>query len=156
MIEKELPYPPTINHYYGRTKHGSLYINQKGKSYRAAVQYNMRKVRPIEGKIKLHVDVFPPDKRRRDMDNLNKCLLDSLQSSGIIKDDYDIDQLSMTRREVVDGGKVVIKLEQIKPSNLFNNNVKSIIIVEEIKCLNERLKKEKQKLHELGKGKTNE
>ena len=118
MIEKELPYPPTINNYYVRSKYGAIFINQKGRSYRAAVQYNMRHEKPIEGKIKLHIDVFPPDKKKRDMDNLNKCLLDSLQNTGVIKDDYDIDQLSMTRRDVIQGGKSQA-LSTIVPSNSY-------------------------------------
>jgi len=70
--------------------------------------------KPIEGKVKVHIDVFPPDKRKRDLDNINKCLLDSIQHAGIIKDDYDIDYLSMRRCEVFEGGKVRIEISEYK------------------------------------------
>ena len=146
MIKKELPYPPSINHYYARQKNGAVYINQKGKSYRVAVKHNLHLTKPVEGKVKLHVDVFPPDNRKRDLDNINKCLLDALQCSGIIKDDYDIDYLSMRRCETIKGGKVIIHLEQIKSDNYVDNNIESITIVEEIKKLEKRLEKLKEKL----------
>jgi len=150
MIEKELPYPPSINHYYARQKNGAVYINQQGKGYRAAVMYNFRHSKPIEGKLKLHIDVFPPDKRKRDLDNINKCLLDSLQSAGLIKDDYDIDHLSMKRCDVVEGGKIIIKLEPIKVDNSIDNSIESHSIVEEIKALDLKREKLKKKLKEMG------
>lgn len=126
MIEKELPYPPSINHYYSRHKNGSMYINQQGKRYRESIIHRFFNTNPIEGKLKLHIDVFPPDKRKRDLDNINKCLLDSLQCAGIIKDDYDIDHLSMKRREVTTGGKVIIKLEEIKAPYIKTKKSKKI------------------------------
>ena len=150
MIKHELPYPPSINNYYARQKNGAVYIKPEGKSYRIAVKWNLHLAKPVEGKIKLHVDVFPPDKKKRDLDNLNKCLLDSLQHAGIIKDDFDIDYLSMRRCEVIPGGKVIVKIEQIKSVFSIENNVESIIIVEEIKELTLKLSKLKKKLKETG------
>ena len=90
-----------------------MHINKRGKSYRTCVRYILKDETPLEGKLKLHIDVFPPDKRKRDLDNINKCLIDSLQYGGVIKDDFDIDSLSMKRCEVIKGGKVIIKLEEI-------------------------------------------
>ena len=150
MIKHELPYPPSINNYYARQKNGAVYIKPEGKSYRIAVKWNLHLAKPIEGKVKLHVDVFPPDRKKRDLDNLNKCLLDSLQFSGIIKDDYDIDYLSMRRCEVTPGGKVIVQIEPINTGNCINNNIESIIIVEEIKELTLKLSKLKKKLKENG------
>lgn len=113
MIVKILPYPPTVNHYYGRR--GTItFIKTKGRKYRDEVYYKLMSTKLLEGKLKLHIDVYPPDKRKRDLDNINKCLLDSLQYAGIIKDDFDIDFLSMQRHEIVKGGKVIIKLSKIR------------------------------------------
>lgn len=111
MILKSLPYPPSINHYYCRQRNGAIYVGQEGKSYRNAVKQNLSSAKPIEGKVKVHIDFFPPDNRKRDADNITKCLLDSLQDSRVIKDDYDIDHLSLWRRPKVDGGKVNIKIQ---------------------------------------------
>lgn len=114
LVKKTLPYPPTVNHYYARQKNGATYIGLEGKAYRSAVSYCFIKTKKLTGKLRVSIDVYPPDKRRRDLDNLNKCLLDSLQCAGIIKDDYDIDELSMKRKEVTKPGKVIITIEEIK------------------------------------------
>jgi len=41
-----LPYPPTINHYYGRSKQGHVFIKPRGKLYRVAVDALLREWRP--------------------------------------------------------------------------------------------------------------
>lgn len=121
LVKKTLPYPPTVNHYYARQKNGATYVGQEGKSYRSAVAYCFIKSTKLKGKLRVNIDVYPPDKRRRDLDNLNKCLLDSLQCAGIIKDDFDIDELSMKRKEVTKPGKVIITIEEIK--KIDNNTI---------------------------------
>lgn len=125
-IIKDLPYPPTINHYYYRQKNGAVYIGIEGKIYRKAVAVNLNLCKPIVGKIKIHIDVYPPDKRRRDLDNINKCLLDSIQCAGIIKDDYDIDELSMKRHPPIKGGKVKITMNNVKVDGFDYDNRKKI------------------------------
>lgn len=125
-IIKDLPYPPTINHYYKRQKNGAVYIGMKGRTYRNAVAVNFHRCDPIEGKVKIHIDVYPPDKRRRDLDNINKCLLDSIQCAGIIKDDYDIDELSMKRHAPIPGGKVSITLSKVKIDGFDYDNRKMV------------------------------
>lgn len=111
LIEKELPYPPSDNRYYGSLPNGRKYLSQEGKSYRQAVRFNMFGVQPLKGKLKMHIDVYPPDRRIRDIANLHKAIQDSLTYSGVIRDDFDIDYISTRRCEVFDGGKVVITIE---------------------------------------------
>lgn len=115
MLIKELPYPLSVNHYYERGRNGTVYVSQKGKAYKYAVGFTLNGYLQIKGKVKLHVDVYPPDKRKRDLDNINKCLLDSLEESGIIEDDYNIEYFSMKRCDVVPGGKVVINIQPYEP-----------------------------------------
>jgi len=56
--------------------------------------------------------LFMPDKRRRDIDNYNKILLDSL--TGIVwEDDSQIDILTIGRDEVIKGGKVIITVREL-------------------------------------------
>ena len=58
-------------------------------------------------RIRMEVIAYPPDKRRRDLDNLGKSLLDSLQHAGLYQDDSQIDYLSFERMpEFL--GKVVV------------------------------------------------
>ena len=58
------------------------------------------------------MDAFPPDRRRRDLDNLQKPTLDALQHAGIYEDDSQIDLLVTQRCEVVPGGRLEIRLDE--------------------------------------------
>jgi len=64
-------------------------------------------------KLKVKIWVYPPDKRRRDLDNICKCVLDSVQKAGIIDDDYNIDCLILERREVVSKGRIILEIREL-------------------------------------------
>jgi len=57
--------------------------------------------------------VNAPDKRRRDLDNLPKALLDGLTHSGIWDDDSQIDDLRIMRGEIVKGGSVTVVIDEV-------------------------------------------
>lgn len=111
MLELELPYPPSINHYWRRMRNRTV-ISKEGKQFRADVValLNAGKTRPIAGPLKVEVELFPPDRRRRDVDNTLKSLLDALQHGGAYEDDGQIDDLRIHRREVVAGGYVRVRV----------------------------------------------
>ena len=52
----------------------------------------------------------PPDRRRRDLDNILKALLDSIVHAGVIEDDSQIDEIQITRGDVVADGAVVVRI----------------------------------------------
>lgn len=52
---------------------------------------------------------YPPDKRRRDLDNIFKGLMDSLQHAHVYVDDCQIDEIFIKRMPELDG-KVIVKL----------------------------------------------
>lgn len=110
-----LPYPPSTNHYWARNRNGSMRVSDAGMNYRAAVGATCRSALAGDGfreaRIKAVVDVHTPDKRRRDLDNVLKGLLDAMQHAGVYADDGQIDELTVRRREMVDGGRVVVRLE---------------------------------------------
>lgn len=58
------------------------------------------------------VEAYPPDRRRRDVDNIFKCLLDSLQWAQVYVDDGQIDKLYVERREVAPPGRVIVSIEE--------------------------------------------
>ena len=91
-IKMTLPYPPTVNHYWtvGR---GRIYISPEGRAYRRQVKAILAGVPRIDGPVDVAIVACPPDRRRRDLDNLLKCLLDSLGSSGVFVDDSLIQRL---------------------------------------------------------------
>jgi len=67
----------------------------------------------LHGRISASIQVFPPDRRRRDLDNILKPVLDLLVHAGIIIDDENIDRILVERGETTSGGEVVVVLEEI-------------------------------------------
>jgi crossover junction endodeoxyribonuclease RusA len=58
--------------------------------------------------------VFPPDNRRRDLDNVLKAILDSLEDAKVFKDDSLIDDLRVRRMDTFKDGKIEIGIEIIE------------------------------------------
>ena len=113
-LELILPYPPTTNHYW-RHVGNKVLISLSGRHYRSNVQklLLLQRVKPIEGRLAVEVDVYPPDARRRDLDNIQKSLLDSLKHGGAYLDDSQIDDLHTRRCEKVLDGKVVVRIREL-------------------------------------------
>lgn len=111
MIRFELPYPPSINHYYRRVGPRTL-ISREGRRYRGDVASALAHLglQPMDGPLEVWVDVFPPDRRRRDLDNVQKSLLDAMEHAGVYHDDSQIKRLISEMREVTRGGKVVVRI----------------------------------------------
>jgi len=95
-----LPWPPSVNHYYRRVGPRVL-ISRDGRLYRQKVVALSRglDVERLEGRLELEIELHPPDRRRRDVDNSLKCLLDSLAHAGLYGDDSQIHMLTVTKRE---------------------------------------------------------
>lgn len=96
----ELPWPQSINHYYIRSGRRT-FISAKGKLYRQQVHTACKKAGAFKfhrkNRLAIKVILYPPDNRRRDIDNILKCLLDSLESAGLFADDEQIDKLIVER-----------------------------------------------------------
>tara|TARA_R100001594_G_scaffold133587_1_gene174357 strand:+ start:245 stop:532 length:288 start_codon:yes stop_codon:yes gene_type:complete len=60
------------------------------------------------------IQAFPPDRRRRDLDNIQKVLLDALQTAGCFDDDSQINHLEIHRGPATDGdGHVNVEIRGI-------------------------------------------
>ena len=68
---------------------------------------------PLVGDLAVHVDVYPPDRRRRDLDNCLKSLLDAMEHGGAYADDSQIVRLAVEKREPVDGGKTLVRIRRL-------------------------------------------
>lgn len=107
----ELPYPPSVNHYWRRVGARTL-ISREGRRFRRSVcaRLAVRTAQPLRGRVAVHVTAHPPDRRRRDLDNAMKALLDALAHGGVYEDDGQIDRIEIERGEVAPGGKVVVRI----------------------------------------------
>ena len=119
-----LPFPPTVNNYYVKTKRG-VFISMKGKKFRAEVEEAVNQQLPsvfIEDKMLVEVVLYPPDRRIRDLGNYDKALMDALTECGLWEDDSLIDQQFFYRGEVFNGeagnrkhGMVYMKISDAGP-----------------------------------------
>ena len=115
MIKLELPYPPSVNHYWGQSGNNK-FLGKKGKEFRIAVAEACldAQVVALEGRVSLHVSLCPPDRRQRDVDNVLKHLLDAMEHAGCYDNDNQIDELHIIRRDVQKGGSCVVLILPIK------------------------------------------
>lgn len=114
-IHLQLPYPPSVNHYWGQAGN-HRFIGKKGKEFRAQVMdaVNEAEIQPLEGRLAVHIALFPPDRRKRDIDNVLKSLLDACEHAGCFSEgDQQIDELNITRRDIIKGGACTIIIIQI-------------------------------------------
>lgn len=113
MITITLPWPPSVNHYW-RTWRGRMLISRQGRAYRARVGEILKAagLAPQAGPLAVHVELYPPDRRKRDVDNTFKAIGDSLQHGGAFQDDSQIVWLLLEKAEVVAGGKVIVRIAE--------------------------------------------
>lgn len=109
-----LPWPPSVNGYW-RSFKGRQIISKRGREFRsqAVEAIKTQDGRILSGRLSAKIELFPPDRRRRDIDNLLKPLLDALTHGGAIADDELFDQLTITRQSVVSGGEVIVYISTI-------------------------------------------
>lgn len=109
-MEFDLPWPPSVNRYY-RHVGPRVLISREGRKYRMMVVSRLGGSPKLAGKLKLSGDFYPPDARRRDLDNLLKCLFDALVHAGVMEDDSQIKRIEVEMQDPVPtGGLVHIEL----------------------------------------------
>lgn len=114
MLELELPFPPSINHYYRRVGPRTL-ISRKGHRYRNRVCgiLNALSLERLEGPLAMELDLYPPNRQRRDLDNVQKSLWDALAHGGVYRDDSQIKEFTCHMREPLPpNGKAVARIRQ--------------------------------------------
>lgn len=122
-----LSYPPSVNHLWRHVViNGSVraLLSKEGRKYRGLVRLALDNnpidfISPFRGRLAVRVIVYPPDKRRRDIDNVCKACLDALGPDrkgewGAWLDDSQIDILHVERGPVHrEGGYVRVHVREI-------------------------------------------
>lgn len=117
IFEVTLPWPPTVNLYWRHKVTGRLatvYISAEGKAYRKAVNDLVLEAAMVQrylkavGPVRVVIEAFPPDRRKRDLDNILKSLLDALTHAGVWEDDSQIEDLRIYKATIAGMVKVRI------------------------------------------------
>lgn len=119
MIQLTLPWPPTLNTMFPTAKHGRRFLSKKGREFANNVHGIVIRRRhagtlpdlPMEGSLQMHIMLYPPDKRTRDLSNHIKAIEDSLTKAGMWHDDSQIDSLLITREGILPKGKAVLLID---------------------------------------------
>lgn len=112
MLVLDLPWPPSVNNYW-RSVNGRVLVSSAGRAYQKTVTALCARVPCREDRLLMLIHAHPPDRRRRDLDNILKATLDSLQVGRVYRDDSQIDDLRVVRREPVNGGRLRVHIEEI-------------------------------------------
>ena len=114
MINVRLHWPPTVNTYYTVAR-GRKVLSTRGRHFKkngAADLLEQNAPRDLMSRLEVNIDAYPPDRRKRDLDNIVKPLLDCLQDYGMF-DDEQIDILKIRRREIKKPGHVRVYISEI-------------------------------------------
>lgn len=112
-----LPYPPSVNSYLKPARNGRGQVKSaEARRYckDVAISVAAQGVKSFDSKrISVFINVYPPDNRRRDIQNLTKVLFDSLELAGVYDDDSQVDFYNVRRMDKQKSGKVCITIESI-------------------------------------------
>lgn len=113
-IEIQIPYPPSVNHLYGQ-RGNRRFIKKKGVEFFEKVKeiVSQKVFAQFLGDVSVTAHLYPPDRRKRDIDNTLKAILDSLQKAGVYKNDNQVKQLFVARINAVKGGRVDLIVEEM-------------------------------------------
>lgn len=116
VVVLTLPWPPAANNLHAVVR-GRKVLSKAGREYRGKVAAACAaQGAPRLGRARLRVSVsaFPPDRRRRDLDNLNKAVLDALVFARVFDDDSQVDDLRIARGEPVKEGRLSVTVEVMR------------------------------------------
>ena len=93
-----------------------MVISERGRKFLKEVKLTVGAVTAQVGRLRVEIEVYPPDRRKRDIDNVCKATLDALAKAGVYQDDSQIDVLLITRMGIVSGGCLEVKVQKVKQS----------------------------------------
>ena len=112
-----IPFPyATGNHYKSfNFKSKRVFVTKKAQAYRLAVKSCLVALRFAQSDmfvnhVKVVMNIYPPDKRKRDIDNVAKVVWDALTLAGLWKDDKLIKDLHVTVHEPFKGGYINLEV----------------------------------------------
>ena len=108
--------PPSVNHYTKRTRHGGVMLTDKARAYKREVYSQVGHLatrEPSQARLAGEFIVHPANKRKFDLDNKMKLILDALEDARFFVVDEQFDEIVLRRGSVVKGGRVDVVLCEI-------------------------------------------
>ena len=109
-----LPWPPSVNHYWGH-RGSRRFLSPKVQMWRREATVLVRAARKIifSGPVAVVLYLYPPDRRRRDLDNVVKAVLDALVLGGLLKDDSQVVELRVVKNSPQKPGQVLVEVWEV-------------------------------------------
>ena len=113
MITLKLPYPCSVNSYW-LTSGKRRYISKRGMLFKAAAAEACNGLTGFgSDPVEVSIVLYPRDKRLLDIDNICKCILDSLQGY-LYDDDQQVWKLTVERAEKIKGGGCDVTVQEYR------------------------------------------
>ena len=105
--------PPSVNRIYRNAQANVRYKTTATLEYQNYVIEKLREVytkAPYTGAVQVFIKLLVKDKRKWDIDNRLKVLLDCLQLAEVIKDDCQVDEILLLRQREQSENKTLLLL----------------------------------------------
>lgn len=116
--EFTMPYPPSVNGYW-KPFRNRIILSKRGREYRKDALESLSKQglqgELIESNVIVSIILNPPSKRRYDVDNYCKGILDALTHAEFWRDDEQVYKLIISKGEKVKGGRVGVAINTLAP-----------------------------------------
>jgi crossover junction endodeoxyribonuclease RusA len=113
-LSVQMPWPPSANRYWRKFR-GRMVVSGEARKYidEISILALSWQVKTFRTRLSLRIIAYPPDKRVRDIDNILKIAIDSLQHAGIYENDGQIDRIYIERGLSHPPGYIDIHIEEI-------------------------------------------
>ena len=104
-----------MNTYYTVAR-GRKILSKRGRAYKkeaAAAMTEQGVAGGLTGGLYVEMFAYPPDRRKRDLDNLVKPIFDSLTEYGLWDDDSQIDAFHIARGCIERGGRIHVTVRPV-------------------------------------------
>ncbi len=120
-IKLDIPLkPPSVNDYWEKNKWGGMMVGKEGKQFKQQFQMFVMMAKtglkkPLKSRLKMRIELYFKDNRRRDIDNYCKGILDAM-SGLIFDDDEQIDTLLLKKHKGSGVNKIEIVIYEVPES----------------------------------------